>query len=362
MIRRLGIRPAVLIMIAVSFGGGWWAATTVTGSTSERVVGSQVPMTYRVEEGTVSQELVLSTVADWPEAGTISHRATGTVTTVDVASGAEVANGTQLFSVDLRPVVAMAGDIPSFRAMGVGVRGPDVLQLSRGLVAMRRLTKEREVFDETVASAVRAWQKRLGIEQTGVVEAGDVVFIPTLPRRIRLVKEVVVGAQLTPGGKALVLLGAAPRFLVPITSQQRARIPDGTRARVTYPDGVWEGIVGGVAPKSPGSEDEATSPGSQDAQVDLLITAADAGPVCADACGLVPADASRSFDTTLVLVPQATGLVVPIAALRTGSGGKLFVEDLAARRYPVKVVSEAKGLAVIEGVKAGLEVRITDEE
>lgn len=367
---RFGMSTKVKVMVAivVGFGGGWWAAGTVMGTTSQRSVGPRVPTTYQVKEGTVSQEILLNAVGEWSKAATLLQQGEGTVTTIDVAPGAEVVNGSRIFSVGLKPVVAFEGEVPSFRTLTLGIKGPDVLQLTKGLVALRKLKKGRDAFDETVASAVRSWQKQLGVEQTGSVEPGDVVFVPSLPRRVRLADDVKIGASIAAGDKALVLLDPAPQFRVPITSQQRQRIPDGTKARVRHPEGEWEGVISGIAPKPAASEegtgDETGTTGSDPTDggaVDLLLTAPDGGSICADKCALVPTDDKRSFSVTLVLVPETRGLVVPIAALRTGADGDEFVEDSTGKRFPIKVVIEAKGMAVVEGVRSGLRVRITDE-
>lgn len=364
----MGTIVKCFVAIIVSFGGGWWAAGTVMGTTSQRSVGLGASTTYQVKGGTVSQEISLNAIGEWSETATLLQRGEGTVTTVDVAPGDEVVNGSRLFSVDLKPIVAFEGDVPSFRTLTVGIKGPDVLQLTKGLVTLRKLRKARDAFDETVASAVRSWQKQLGSEQTGSVEPGDVVFVPGLPRRARLADDVKVGAPLSPGDKALVLLGQAPQLRVPVDSQQRQRIPDGTKVRVRHPEGEWEGVVSGVAPEPVEDEERdggKTGPTGGDPlggeTINLLLTAPDGGPICADRCALVPTDDERSFSVAVVLVPETSGLVVPIAALRTGADGGEFVEDSMGKRTSVKVVTEAKGMAVIEGVRSGLRVLITEE-
>lgn len=110
-----------------------------------------------------------------------TNQAVGTVTSVTVAAGDEVTPpGQVLYAVNLRPVVVAAGATPSFRSMGRGVSGADVGQLQGLLTGIGVFDGDVDgVFGWATEQAVRDWQDALGIEDDGVVQAGDVVFVPS---------------------------------------------------------------------------------------------------------------------------------------------------------------------------------------
>lgn len=142
-------------------------------------------------------------------------RATGTVTWLP-RSGATIARGGVLLRVDDRPVVLMLGRTPAYRALHdtattqlsqtapeeelappAPLTGPDVRQLEANLVALgySGLIAD-DTFTSGTASAVKAWQRDLGVDPTGRVEFGDVLF---LGDRIRVVTDPsVLGQEVTP--------------------------------------------------------------------------------------------------------------------------------------------------------------------
>src|SRR5262249_4638742 len=100
--------------------------------------------------------------------------------------GSTVQRDETLFKLDERPVVALYGAVPQYRALGVGMVGSDVRQLEENLAALghKGFTVD-DTFTAATASAVRAWQTKLGLAATGVVERGQVVFTPGAVRVAR---------------------------------------------------------------------------------------------------------------------------------------------------------------------------------
>ncbi len=104
----------------------------------------------------------------------------GTFTEV-AAEGAIVEQGGVLYRVDNRPTVLMYGETPAYRAMTSGDEGTDIAQLQFALIALGFASDDPEtgVFDDATLEAVVAWQLATGAHADGVVNVGEVVFLPT---------------------------------------------------------------------------------------------------------------------------------------------------------------------------------------
>lgn len=100
--------------------------------------------------------------------------------TAQAATGSRVERGGTLFSVDGAPVVLFYGTIPAWRTLQEGVPpGTDVRQLEDNLKALGFAPGSvDDTFTSSTASAVRAWQSRLGLLADGVLQLGRVVFLP----------------------------------------------------------------------------------------------------------------------------------------------------------------------------------------
>jgi hypothetical protein len=158
--------------------------------------------------------------------------------------GRRVTQGSTIYTVDLRPVVVARGAVPAFRPIGDGTKGEDVRQVQQMLTDLGFYNGEvGGEAGSVTAAAIRDWQKSLGQEPTGVVEVGDIIFVPQLPARVSVDGKVVYpGASLVSGEQVLAGLPASPVFTVPATETQAAMMPSGTRVEITSPSGaVWSG-------------------------------------------------------------------------------------------------------------------------
>lgn len=106
----------------------------------------------------------------------------GTLTSV-IGLDAQVSPSTVLYELDETPTVALIGDVPAWRTMTVDDVGSDVAQLESNLVALGYdpdgLLSVDDTFTSYTATVVERWQEDLGVEATGAVEWGSVVFVPT---------------------------------------------------------------------------------------------------------------------------------------------------------------------------------------
>src|SRR5262249_18291101 len=97
-----------------------------------------------------------------------------------VSPNSLVRRGEKLWSVDGKPVVLFVGDTPLYRTLRAGVTdGHDVFEVEQNLAALGFTAGGAlavdEHWDARTTAAVEAWQRALGVTDTGQVESGDVV-------------------------------------------------------------------------------------------------------------------------------------------------------------------------------------------
>lgn len=336
-----------LVLIVVGAVGAW-AVLTVLRPAEDPLASTE--HTYvEVAAGSVGSSISLNTVAEWSQVPVGTNQATGIVTSVAVDAGAEVSQGSTLYTVDLRPVVAAQGDVPMFRDIDTGTSGTDVRQLQEMLAALGYYGGALDgKAEQGTATAIKAWQGALGLEKTGVVSVGDVVFLPHLPTRVALDHESIQrGLTLAGGEDGILGLSATPQFWIPATDAQAAMIPVGTAVEVTSPDGqVWSGVAG---------EQKRSA---EDGTVTIAVTGADGSVVCGTSCAQVAVSGQTTLPSSIVTVEQVEGLVVPSAALITTADGATAVIDSDDTRMTVEIVASAKGMSVITGVPEGTRVRV----
>ena len=176
----------------VAFGAAGFLAVAATawvvaGGDGRETEGEETPdvATATVERRDLVERETFDGALAFADEQALSSSRAGTVTRI-ANEGATVKRGEVLYEVDERPTVLMLGTVPAYRTMSSGVEGTDVRQLQRNLLALGfddggdlQVTGE---FDADTAEAVRDWQEDLGVERTGVVELGDVVFYPSARR------------------------------------------------------------------------------------------------------------------------------------------------------------------------------------
>lgn len=334
-----------LVVLLVGAGIGWAGATVLTPA---RDVLDSTAFTYvEVVPGEVGSSISLNTVAEWTPIPVGSNQAAGTVTTVRVKPGDEVKQGSVLYTVNLRPVVIAQGAVPSFQALAQGSAGADVAQLQAMLAALGLYTGAQDGgFGYLTRTAVMAWQKSLGVAQDGVVQPGDLVFVPTLPTRVALDTEVIKrGATVTGGEPVVTGLPPAPSFTVPVTDSQAALMPNGTRVEIVNGDTTWEGWV----------VDQRSDPMTG---TTVVLAGQDGASICGEDCGTIPVTGQTLLLSKIVTVETVSGLVVPSAALLSSADGTVSVVDEEGESHLVTVTTSARGMSVVEGVPAGLRVRV----
>ncbi|TFD49588.1 peptidoglycan-binding protein [Cryobacterium frigoriphilum] len=341
-------RWAIGLLVAVVAGAGiGWAATTAL--TPPRDVVATTAFTFvEVVAGEVGSSINLNTVAQWTPVPAGFNQAAGTVTSVNVTAGQSVAVGATLYTVNLRPVVIAQGQVPAFRALAQDATGADVTQLQQALTDLDLYTGAVDgKFGAGTTTAVKAWQKALGVPLDGVVQPGDVIFVPSLPTQVALDTEIISRGEVLIGGESVVrALPAAPVFTVPVGESQAALMPTGTRVEITNTDGgLWEGFVADQVVDETGV-------------IVITLTGKDGALICADACASIPVTEQSLLSSRIVTVESIAGLIVPSAALLSAADGTASVVDNAGTSHPVTVVTSARGMSIIDGVADGTSVRI----
>jgi peptidoglycan hydrolase-like protein with peptidoglycan-binding domain len=339
-----------LIGVAVLAVGGviGWAAATVLTPPND-VLDSTAYTYVEVVDGEVQSSFRVGTVAEWRAVPIGTNQAAGVVTSVDVSPGQEVGIGAVLYTVNLRPVVIAQGEVPAFRSMARGSTGADVAQLQAMLAALGNYQGPADGrFGAATDRAVRAWQKGLGLSADGVVNWGDVIFVTSLPTRVSLDPEVIARANAVAGGEEAIRgLTDEPSFTVDLTAAQAREMPVGSRVDVRGPQGQqWEGVI--VEQKA--GEDQGT--------VTAILAGENGTSLCGEDCTEIPVAGVTLLQSEVVTVERQSGLVVPVAALRTTAAGEVTVIDDEGDPHSVRLIASARGMAVITGVERGLLVRI----
>lgn len=332
------------LVLAVGAAGGWSLRTVAGAPPATTAPGFAL---VGAVEGEVAQDLTVAVSLTWPQQGAVTTRAAGVVTRLDSGSGSTVDQGTVLFRVDERPVVVAVGEVPAYRDLGAGDRGEDVAQVQRMLAHLGHLRGEPTGrFGAATTSAVRAWQRALGVPVTGTVGLADVVFLPHLPAAVAY-EGVEVGALLAEGDGAMRVLAPAPDFSVTLSQLQASMVRPGAAVTIPRDDGAdWSAVV------------DVVHPGDDEQPARAALSGIDGLPVCTDRCDTLPVgDEIAPLRATLTVLAPVAGVTVPSAALAADAAGT-YVVAASGARIPVTVRASAQGTSVVEGIAAGDEVRL----
>ena len=165
-----------------------------------------------------------------------SRSIAGTATAV-ATEGSTVGNGEPIVQVDQEPIVVLLGDIPAYRTLSQGDSGSDVRQLEKALDALgfagSGLTVDGD-FDDQTTLAVVAFQTSVGARPDGVVNLGDVVF---LPEPIRIGTALVSVGDIVANGTPLVSTSASSTTVsVELATDDQDLVEVGDAVIVEMPD------------------------------------------------------------------------------------------------------------------------------
>jgi multidrug efflux pump subunit AcrA (membrane-fusion protein) len=350
--RRWAIVAAVSVLIAAS-------ALTVVSGVFDNGVGNGRPgdngsatSLATVQRRSLSTQTLFNGTLGYAGSHTVLAQEQGTVTWLPRV-GQVIHDGQVLYRVDQSPVVLLYGSIPAYRALGggapaVGVTGADVAQLNHDLVALGYL--DRSDVDSTwngftlaTRVGVEKLQEHLGLDQTGELDLGDVVFLPTAARITSL--HVSLGAPAI--GQVLSSSSTARTVSVALEPDLQSEVKKGDRVTITLPDGAT----------TPG---RVTSVGRVATTPTNNSGGSDSGPTVPVHIRPTHPKATGSLDQALVEVAITNQtvhgvLAVPVTALLASSGGRYSVEVVAGdgnhHLVPVRpgLFDDAAGMVQVSG-------------
>jgi Putative peptidoglycan binding domain len=159
--------------------------------------------------------------------------------------GQVIEQGQPVYSVSDQPVPLLYGSIPAYRAFNAGMSdGPDVGQLTRDLIALgygAGLTQS-DHYASATAAAVERWQRALGLQATGEIPLGVVVF-ESGPIRVTSVAPAPGEPAQGAGSTVLTATSLTPVVVVDLDVSQEYLVKPGDAVTVVLPDGTT--TVGG---------------------------------------------------------------------------------------------------------------------
>jgi peptidoglycan hydrolase-like protein with peptidoglycan-binding domain len=358
--RKLLFVGAVVVILAGAAAG----TVLARRSPPEKPKATLPPATAQVTRTTLVETRTVSGTLGYGDPVPVRAGASGTLTWI-APVGSTVRQGEALFNVDERPVVALYGSLPLYRTLRVGDQGADVRELEQNLADLgyTRFAAD-DAYTAATAEAVRGWQARLGLPQSGAVEPGQAVVTAgpvRIAQQAARVGDVVAGDAREGGGSVLSYTGTARLVTVELKVADRSLAVEARTATVTVPGaGAVEGKIseiGTVATRPPEATPApgATSPAASAATIRVTVT-------IADQAALGPLDAAP-VDVALVSAERKDVLAVPVAALLAlprGGFGVEVVEGQATRIVPVKTGMfasgrvEVTGPGITQGVKVGV--------
>ena len=299
--------------------------------TSTPIPGPTVsPSILRDTEDLNTAEVVRRDLVDTEEfSGTLGfgdpeplHTNTSGIVTGRLPDEGEILDvGDVLFEVNSYPVVLLRGERPMYRPYERGMdNGPDVEQLEQALADMKITHYEDLTVDENFTvvteAVVEEWQNRLGVDETGVIDMGFVVFI-TEPIRISSVN-VIEGQTISAQSAAFTITGQHQEIVSNLDPADAEIVNRLDRVEVELPDGrIAPGAVAEVARVATRLTNPQTgAPG--DPTIEVIIV-------------LLDGEASSRFDAapvdwTITKEVTPNALVVPASALIATIDGGFSVE------------------------------------
>lgn len=334
-------------VLAASAAAGFWSGEQPAETASDLPTATaKVIRQTLVDKQTESGELGHGPPVE------VTGKLAGTLTALP-AVGLTVERGQAIYWVDDTPVVLLYGTLPTYRPLAPDTEGTDVEQFENNLSALGYggFTVDKKYTTQTV-TAVKKWQKSLGLPETGTIEQGRIFYAagPVLVDS----QEATVGADIAPDAPLLNYTGSARLITVELDmADQRLAVKD-AQVTVTLPDDrTTPGTITGTATVYvPASG----TPGSQaSTMLEVTVAVADQNALA----GLDEASVKVAFSAS----QRENVLTVPVAALLARSEGGYGVEVVTGKTARTVAVEtglfadgrvEVSGKGLSEGMTVGM--------
>jgi peptidoglycan hydrolase-like protein with peptidoglycan-binding domain len=271
---------------------------------------------------------------------TLAGRIPGVITAVPLA-GDVIVRGRPIYRVDNQPVLLMYGNVAAYRTLSPGATGADVRQLEDNLKALGYggFTVDNR-YSASTATAVKRWQKDLGLTETGQVELGRVLFAPGAIR----IDTVTAGVNQPTGHEEEVLQYAGTGRLVTVqlevSKQRLAR--KGVSVQVQMPDG--RKVAGRVDRVYTVVEEQTTPDSPPETRIEALVSLSDSAAAAGIEAAVVNVVFTAAEHRDVLTVPVAA-----LVALAEGGYGVEVVEGSATHYVAVETGLFASGRVEVTG-------------
>lgn len=327
-------------------------ASAGSGNPTGVAPSTHATSTVPVRRGDLVDTTSASGSLEYEKPRTIASEVAGTVTWLP-DPGKVIGEGEAIYHVDTVPVLRLDGAVPAWRPLGPSVSaGADVKQLEKALLDLGYGVDEDMAPDGewtwVTTLAVEQWQEDLGLEETGELALGTVVFTDG---DLRVSGPLVdVGARVQPTTPVMEVSGVDRRVTVSLEPSRRPLVPLGGGADLDFADGtVARGRIVDVE-VVPGTDEQS--------EESLTVTVEPVGRRSQKRVGeqLDGASVQVSFTHTLaedVLIVPVTALV----ALRDGYAVEVLEDDGSTRMAAVTTDGFAdSSVAVVGDLAVGDEV------
>jgi multidrug efflux system membrane fusion protein len=233
---RIAATTAIVVAAAGATAAAFGFDLASIGQPAESATTGATPETAEVTRRTLTETVTASGDLGYGDAFGLGSLLNGTITGLP-AVGDVLARGDELYSVDDQPVILLYGSLPAYRSLNPGAEGADVKQFEQNLADLGYdgFTVDEEYTDAT-ADAVEEWQEDLGLEETGAVDLGRVVYAPD---QIRVdTVDASLGDAAQPGADLLHYTGLDKVVTVEVDLDDQELVVVGDPVAITLPDGT----------------------------------------------------------------------------------------------------------------------------
>ncbi|MPZ96583.1 MAG: efflux RND transporter periplasmic adaptor subunit [Propionibacteriales bacterium] len=219
--------------------GGAAAVVDTNGAGAANTPSTAVETTDKVRRGDLVESTSTSGSLEYAETRDLAAGLSGTLTWLPRAEKV-IEEGQRLYRVDDQPVVRLDGAMPAWRDLGPDVTdGADVRQLEEALLRLGYGDEYDMAADGdwtwVTTEAVEDWQEDRGLDRTGTLPLGTVVFTDG---DLRIDSQLLdIGDRVPAGSAVLDVSDVARRVTVSLEATQRHLAPVGGKVELDFPDG-----------------------------------------------------------------------------------------------------------------------------